>query len=109
GPPGPRPGGSLFDVPPPRFREGVEADARVHGDGRGWPIPPPDDLGRWLSVADMTLEDREWFWGNAAPHPVRTMREPLRLTGAAEGIATTYVRCLADEALVGVTPVSPKR
>jgi pimeloyl-ACP methyl ester carboxylesterase len=103
----PRHGCSLFDVSSPRLHEGVEADVGRNGDRRGWPIPPPDELGRWLSVADMTHEDREWLWGNAAPHPVRTMREPLRLTGAAEEIPTTYVRCLADEALVGVAPMTP--
>jgi pimeloyl-ACP methyl ester carboxylesterase len=103
----PRHGRSLFDVSTPSFREAVEADARRHGDGHGWPIPPPDELGRWLSVADMTHEDREWFFGNAAPHPVRTMREPLRLTGAADGIPTTYIRCLGNEALAGVTPITP--
>ena len=103
----PRHGRSLLDASAPVIREIAEADALRHGDGRGWPIPQPDELGRWLSVEDMTHADREWFWSNAAPHPIRTMREPLRLTGAADGIPTTYVRCLADEALAGIAPVSP--
>jgi pimeloyl-ACP methyl ester carboxylesterase len=100
-------GRSLFDISPPAFRQVVEADARRAGDGQGWPIPAPDELGRYLSVADMTDADREWFWANAAPHPIRTLRERLHLTGAGAEIPSTYVRCLADEALAGVSTMPP--
>lgn len=103
----PRRGRSLLDASPPDFRQVVEADLLRNGDGRSWPIPSADELGCWFSLADMSHADREWFWGNAAPHPARTLREPLRLTGAGEGIATTYVRCLADEDVTGIAPMTP--
>jgi pimeloyl-ACP methyl ester carboxylesterase len=65
--------------------------ARVHGDG--WRIPP-DVLGmEEFLLAALPEERRHWIAARLTPHPLQTWTQPIRLTGAADAIPTTYIRC----------------
>jgi hypothetical protein len=64
-------------------------------------VPPAEELGRHVAVADMSAADAAWFWANAAPHPVRSLERPLGLGRGDVDVPTTYVRCLADEMVTG--------
>jgi pimeloyl-ACP methyl ester carboxylesterase len=100
-------GSSMFDVAGTQFRTVVETAARTRGDGWRWPIPEPDELGRYFFVEDMTEADRRWLWANAEPHPVRTLAQPVSLSGASATIPGTWVRCLADESAAAPIPELP--
>jgi pimeloyl-ACP methyl ester carboxylesterase len=80
-------GQSEFDLLPPEESAGYEAAAR---EGDGWRIPPPfpDPLppGTPAVVA--------WAVERMVPHPLRTLTQPLRLTGReGAGLPRTYVLC----------------
>jgi pimeloyl-ACP methyl ester carboxylesterase len=97
----PRDSRSLLEVAGPWLRTLVETTAVTKDDVRWLPIPPPDELGRHVATADVTAGDAKWFWANAAPHPVRSLERPLVLSTADGQVPTTYVRCLADEMVMG--------
>jgi pimeloyl-ACP methyl ester carboxylesterase len=92
---------SLLDVAGPWLRALVDATAVTKDDVRWLPIPPAEELGRHVAVADMSAADAAWFWANAAPHPVRSLERPLGLGRGDVDVSTTYVRCLADEMVTG--------
>jgi pimeloyl-ACP methyl ester carboxylesterase len=103
-----RPGRSFFDDAPPPFRAAVEAGVDAY-DGLRWPMPPPDELDRFLPIRDMSEADRVWLWSRAVAHPVQTFRDPVALTGAADRIPTTFVACVlpgseASSSALGVPP-----
>ncbi|NKQ51416.1 alpha/beta fold hydrolase [Amycolatopsis sp. K13G38] len=61
----------------------------VAGPGFGWLIPV-----RSLQVLGVTEQsDLDWLMARLTPHPWLTYTEPLRLTGAADGVAATFVEC----------------
>jgi pimeloyl-ACP methyl ester carboxylesterase len=104
----PRAGRSLFDDVPPPFRAAVEAGVAAY-DGLRWPMPPPEVLDQFLPTPDMSEADRTWLRSHAVAHPVRTFRDPVALTGAAERIPTTFVACVlpgseASSSALGVPP-----
>lgn len=78
----------------------LEALAAAHGDG--WFVPPEVTRVDALLLAGLPEEKRAWIAARLAPQPVRTWTKPIRLTGAAAAIATTYVRCTA-----GYDPTDP--
>jgi pimeloyl-ACP methyl ester carboxylesterase len=92
---------SLLDVAGPWLRSLVETTAEARDDVRWLPIPPAEELGRYVAVADMSAADCGWFWANAAAHPVRSLERPVTLSGRHADVPTTYVRCLADEMVTG--------
>jgi pimeloyl-ACP methyl ester carboxylesterase len=90
----PRDGESFFGKAPPEYRAVVEEQARAGGDGWRWPLPDPDQLAQYSSLAGFTDADRRWFRAKAVPHPIKTMAQPVRLTNpAAAAIRRTYIRC----------------
>jgi hypothetical protein len=75
-------------VPPSRHAAREEL-ARAHGDG--WCVPlivAPDDL-----PGEVPAETRRWIAERFTPHLLKTWTQPIRLSGAAAAIPTTYVRC----------------
>jgi pimeloyl-ACP methyl ester carboxylesterase len=92
---------AVVDVAAPWLRALIEGAPKSQDGVRVLPIPPADELGRHVAVSDMSDADRTWFWANAAAHPVRSLERPVTLSGAAEEVPTTYVRCLADEMVTG--------
>ena len=93
----PEDGRSAFEAGGPAYRSWVEEQARVLGGGWRWPLPAVDQLAEFLPIPDMREEDRRWFWAHAAPQPLRTLADPLRLTGAATAIPTTWIHGALDE------------
>ena len=78
-----RDGQSIFDLHPPESRERIRAAAAQEGDGwRVPPNPPPPDT---------SPEDLEWMLPRRVPHPIACFEEPLRLTGAIDRLAQTYI------------------
>ncbi|MFD7573501.1 alpha/beta fold hydrolase, partial [Streptomyces sp. NPDC059810] len=67
------------------------------GADHGWLAPPePGAWSRWGSTEGVPAEALERLDRLAAPQPVRTLTQPLRLTGAAAGLPTTGVLCTAN-------------
>lgn len=103
----PRDGESVLGLmPDPAVRE-----ALVAGAEDGWRVPPPSGGGwtAWGStdgVPDRALARLDRL---AAPQPLGTLDQPLRLSGAAAGLPLTGVLCTANgssiatvEALAGL-------
>lgn len=67
------PDGSLSGGPPP---------------AEGWLIPPLP------TSADATPEDLAWLTPRRGPQPRKTFEEPVRLTGAVDGLPRVYIYCL---------------
>jgi pimeloyl-ACP methyl ester carboxylesterase len=72
-------GKSVFETVGDEFRQMVEEAARASGDGSGWPIPPAETLGSFISVDGISDADLRWFYAKATAHPVGTLRQPLEL------------------------------
>ncbi|MGW1252139.1 alpha/beta fold hydrolase [Streptomyces sp. NPDC002535] len=73
------------------------------GAGHGWLAPPePGAWSRWGSTEGVPAAALERLDRLAAPQPVRTLTQPLRLTGAAAGLPTTGVLCTANGSSVEV-------
>ncbi|MFE5941333.1 alpha/beta fold hydrolase [Streptomyces sp. NPDC056480] len=65
--------------------------------GHGWLAPPdPGAWSRWGSTEGVPAEALERLGRLAAPQPVRTLTQPLRLTGAAAALPVTGVLCTAN-------------
>ncbi|MEU8683970.1 alpha/beta fold hydrolase [Streptomyces sp. NPDC048611] len=61
----------------------------------GWRIPPPSpaDVQAWNSVADVPADALARLVRLAAPQPLGTLTQPLRLSGAAAELPSTGVFC----------------
>lgn len=81
------------DISAPRSQHAPrEAIARIHGDG--WRIPPAVfPRVEALLLAELPEERRQWIAARLAPHLLKTWLQPIRLSGAAAAIPTTYIRC----------------
>ncbi len=81
----PENGQSLHDTLSPEARsEQIEA-ARKVGDGWKTPPIPPE-------VFNVNAGDRNWLERQSTPHPLACFQQPLRLTGAINGIGDiTYI------------------
>ncbi|MFF5125890.1 alpha/beta fold hydrolase [Streptomyces syringium] len=77
----------------------------------GWSIAPPslDEWPRWGSTDGIPAQALEQLVRRAAPQPLGTLTQPLRLSGAVSGLPMTGVLCTANgadiarvESLVGL-------
>ncbi|MFF3918424.1 alpha/beta hydrolase [Streptomyces sp. NPDC001852] len=59
------------------------------------PAPAPDQWRRWGNTTGLSPADLERLSSLAAPQPGRTLTEPLRLTGALNGVPTSGILCTA--------------
>jgi pimeloyl-ACP methyl ester carboxylesterase len=76
---------------PPGQHAAREALARAHGDG--WRVPPEVARVDDALLKGLPEEQRHWTAARLQPHLLKTWTQPIRLTGAAAAIPTTYVRC----------------
>lgn len=61
--------------------------------GGAVPVPEPDAWQYWGSTYGLSPADLAELSAGAAPHPLATLTEPLKLTGAAAGLPTSGVLC----------------
>ncbi|MFE3204409.1 alpha/beta fold hydrolase [Embleya sp. NPDC059237] len=68
-------------------------------------LPAPttrEDWARWGGVADLSDAALARLTRSAAPHPVGTLTQPLRLSGAAAELPTTGVLCTGNGASIAL-------
>jgi pimeloyl-ACP methyl ester carboxylesterase len=65
--------------------------AEAHGEG--WFVPPEVTRAHAYLLTGLPEEQADWIAARFAPHPVVTWLQPIRLTGAAAHVPTTYIRC----------------
>ncbi|MFI0935022.1 alpha/beta fold hydrolase [Streptomyces sp. NPDC021019] len=90
---------ALAAVPDQRLREEVLERAAGNGErGPGGELPPParDAWSRWGSVAGLSGAALDGLTALAAPQPLGTLLQPLRLTGAVADVPVTGVLCTAN-------------
>ncbi|MET7981893.1 alpha/beta fold hydrolase [Streptomyces sp. NPDC005281] len=100
---------ALTLVPDEAVRERLSR--RADTDEDDWLTPPPalEEWQRWGSVAGIPPTALALLAENAVPQPVRTLTQPLRLTGAVSALPSTGVLCTGNgssiamvEGLVGL-------
>ncbi len=72
----PEDGEAVFDIVPPERRAALEAAAAEGGDG--WRIPPPPAVDWGVTDPDLQV----WLDRLSVAHPLATMTQPIRLSGA---------------------------
>ncbi|WP_042406123.1 alpha/beta hydrolase [Streptacidiphilus carbonis] len=93
----PQDGESVLDlVPDPEVRERLLR--RVGESGDGWRVPAPtlEEWPLWGSTAGVPEEALARLTRLAAPQPLATLTQPLRLTGAAAKLPTSGILCTAN-------------
>ena len=87
-------GTSMFEAAGEQFQQFVEEAARRGGDGWRWPLPPAEMLGSFVSIDGIDEADLRWFYAKATPHPLGTLRQPLRLEHqGARPFGRTMIAC----------------
>ncbi|WDG33238.1 alpha/beta hydrolase [Streptomyces sp. CA-278952] len=90
---------ALAAVPDQRLREEVMERAAGSGErGAGGELPPParDAWSRWGSTAGLSGAALDGLTALAAPQPLGTLLQPLRLTGAVADVPVTGVLCTSN-------------
>jgi hypothetical protein len=65
--------------------------------GWGWPLPPFEVLGAFSSLAGIDEQHLRWFAAKATPHPIGTMRQPVRISDATwNTVGRAYIACTAE-------------
>jgi pimeloyl-ACP methyl ester carboxylesterase len=91
----PRDGECLYDRAPARIRDYFEEQARVGGDG--WVVPATAVTPQFLGLT--RREDIDWVMPRLTGHPIRTLREPVRLASSRPAAPRTYINCIGDKPL----------
>ena len=81
----PRDGQCLFDLLPAETRARMREAARTVGDG--WRTPPSP------VPPDTSEEDVAWVTPRRVMQPLRTLEQPVHLTGAGERLPKAYIYC----------------
>ncbi|MFJ8281244.1 alpha/beta hydrolase [Streptomyces griseoviridis] len=90
---------ALAAVPDQSLRERLAGLAAAGGDGSaGAVLPPPahDTWPLWGSTEGVAGADLDRLTALAAPQPLGTLLQPLRLTGAVDSVPTTGVLCTGN-------------
>ncbi|MGW1297196.1 alpha/beta fold hydrolase [Streptomyces sp. NPDC002533] len=90
---------ALAAVPDQLLREEVAERAAGAGEGAtGGELPPParEAWSRWGSTAGLSDAALDGLTALAAPQPLGTLLQPLRLTGAAAAVPATGVLCTGN-------------
>ncbi|MEU3660199.1 alpha/beta fold hydrolase [Streptomyces sp. NPDC032940] len=90
---------ALAAVPDQSLRAQLAGRAGADGGaGTAGELPPParDTWERWGSTAGLSDAALDRLTALAAPQPLGTLLQPLRLTGAVAGVPTTGVLCTAN-------------
>jgi pimeloyl-ACP methyl ester carboxylesterase len=90
----PRDGESTLDLVPPTFAQRIRNLAL--DEGGGWQVPLPFDAG---DVAEaLPGEPGSRYASRLGPQPIGTFAGAARLTGAADPLPHTYIRCTGHDA-----------
>jgi pimeloyl-ACP methyl ester carboxylesterase len=81
-----------------------ETAVELGASGDSVPLAPPLPCAV-LGVSEAA--DVAWVDAHRHPHPLRTLQEPLRLTGAGAVVPRSYIRCTRHEGLVAAFGVDP--
>ncbi|MGR8008647.1 alpha/beta fold hydrolase [Streptomyces hypolithicus] len=92
----PQDGRSALDALPDHLREPLLH--RIEQAGDDWRLPPPphEDWASWGSVDGVPPDTLTRLVRLAAPQPLATITQPVRLSGAADGLPLTGVFCTAN-------------
>jgi pimeloyl-ACP methyl ester carboxylesterase len=85
-------GQALRDTVPEEFFDFLLSTAKERGDGK---IPFPAE--QFLPEGSLPEELRMRYINRTRPHPVATMTEPVRLSGAVDRLPRAYVRCTGED------------
>jgi pimeloyl-ACP methyl ester carboxylesterase len=91
----PKDGQCLYDRAPAQLKTLFEEQAQSAGDG--WQVPASIATAQFLGLK--TEEDIRWVIPKLTPHPIRTFREPLRLSARFPQMPRTYINCIGDKPL----------
>jgi pimeloyl-ACP methyl ester carboxylesterase len=69
-------------------------EERARDEGEGWRLPTSVATGAYLGLE--REEDIRWVLPRLTPHPMRTMRDPLRLSARFPQQPRTYLNCIGD-------------
>lgn len=86
---------ALAAVPDPALREELTERAGTDGAHGVLPAPARDAWQRWGSTEGVPDAALDRLTASATPQPLRTLLQPLRLTGAAASLPLTGVLCNA--------------
>lgn len=89
----PRDGECLYDRAPAPIRTFFEEQARTGGEG--WRVPAGAMSAEFLGLKDEA--DVRWVIPKLTAHPIRTYREPVRLSSAFPQMPRTYINCIGDK------------
>ena len=89
----PRDGECLYDRAPAQVKAHFEEHAKTSGDG--WRVPVGAASAEFLGLR--TDEDISWVMPRLTPHPIRTFREPVRLSASFPQMPRTYINCIGDK------------
>lgn len=81
----PRDGQSLSDLQPDEIRTKMRDSVKREGDG--WRVPPNP------LPPDTSDEDVAWITPRRVMQPLKTLEEPIRLSGNLERLPKTYIYC----------------
>jgi pimeloyl-ACP methyl ester carboxylesterase len=90
----PRDGESCLDLVPPSFAQRLHDLAREEGEG--WQVPLPFDADEVMKSFPGELGRR--YVRRLVPQPIGTFTGLARLTGAADALPHTYIRCAGHDA-----------
>lgn len=88
---------ALAAVPDQELRERLAKEANPKGE---LPAPAREEWRRWGSTAGVSDEALDRLTAHAAPQPLGTLLQPLRLTGAGDRLPTTGVLCAESGATI---------
>jgi pimeloyl-ACP methyl ester carboxylesterase len=99
----PEDGESVNGLSGEKFTDHFRALAAEGGDG--WRVPV------WFDAEDQALPDHlaEWYMSHVGPHPLASLDQPLRLTGAVDTVPTTYIDCEPPKAASWLFKMSVER
>ena len=88
-----RDGECMYD----RASEQLKADfeEQAHTGGDGWRVPVTAISAQFLGLK--SEDDARWVMPRLTPHPVRTFREPVRLSAGFPQMPRTYINCIGDQ------------
>lgn len=89
----PRDGEGLHDRAPAQVKAYFEEQARTKGDG--WRVPTGAASAEFLGLRKD--EDISWVMPRLTAHPIRTFREPVRLSADFPQMPRTYINCIGDK------------
>jgi pimeloyl-ACP methyl ester carboxylesterase len=89
----PRDGQSLFDCVSPQARAYFEEQTRIGGEG--WQLPVSVATPQFLGLK--TEADQRWVIPRLKPHPIRTMKDVVRLGAGFPQVPRTYINCIGDK------------